>query len=49
MLQHFQGYVVETKEDVFDDATAILMDFRCDQSRGIHFIYLLPFSKKSVS
>ncbi len=20
------------------------MDFRCDQSRGIHFIYLLPFS-----
>jgi len=21
-----------------------LMDFRCDQSRGIHFIYVLPFS-----
>ena len=20
------------------------MDFRCDQSRGIHFIYLLPYS-----
>jgi len=48
MLQHFQGYVVETKEDVFDDGTAILMDFRCDQSRGIHFIYLLPFSNKKA-
>ena len=22
------------------------MDFRCDQSKGIHFIYFLPFSKK---
>ena len=33
---------------MFDDTTAILMDFRCDQSRGIHFIYLLPFSKKKA-
>lgn len=48
MLQHFQGYVVEANKDVFDDTTAILMDFRCDQSRGIHFIYLLPFSKKKA-
>ncbi len=29
----------------FDPDTAILMDFRCDQSRGIHFLYVLPFSK----
>jgi lycopene beta-cyclase len=24
------------------------MDFRCDQSKGMHFIYLLPFSKKTA-
>ena len=35
-------------EEKFDDSTAILMDFRCDQSKGIHFIYFLPFSKNLV-
>ena len=44
MLQHFCGFEVETVNPVFDDSTAILMDFRCDQSRGMHFIYCLPFS-----
>ena len=29
----------------FDPSIATLMDFRCDQSRGIHFIYVLPFSE----
>jgi len=48
LLQHFQGYVVTTEKDVFDDTTVILMDFRCDQSKGMHFIYLLPFSKKKA-
>ena len=24
------------------------MDFRCDQSKGIHFIYLLPLNKNSA-
>ena len=42
--QHFLGHYIETKEAVFDATTAILMDFRCDQSRGLHFIYLLPTS-----
>ena len=45
MLQHFHGTVVECKEEVFDKRIATLMDFRCNQSNGIHFIYLLPFSK----
>ena len=44
MLQHFCGFEVETVNPVFDDSTAILMDFRCDQSLGMHFIYCLPFS-----
>ena len=44
MLQHFLGLEVRSAHAVFDPATAILMDFRVDQSRGMHFIYLLPFS-----
>ena len=44
MLQHFLGLEVRSSHAVFDPETAILMDFRVDQSRGMHFIYLLPFS-----
>ena len=44
MLQHFKGIEIKTNHPCFDPETAILMDFRCDQSRGIHFIYLLPYS-----
>ena len=44
MLQHFRGVEIKTNRPCFDPETAILMDFRCDQSRGIHFIYLLPYS-----
>lgn len=44
MLQHFRGVEIKAKKPCFDADTAILMDFRCDQSRGIHFIYLLPYS-----
>ena len=44
MLQHFQGIEVKTKQPCFDKDMAILMDFRVDQSRGMHFIYLLPYS-----
>merc|ERR1711871_640800 len=48
LIQHFEGFVVTSKKDVFDEKIVILMDFRCDQSRGIHFIYLLPFSKRKA-
>ncbi len=44
MLQHFHGIEIESKEPVFTPEVMTLMDFRCDQSQGIHFIYLLPFS-----
>ena len=44
MLQHFLGQEVIVDKPVFDDSTAILMDFRVEQSHGMHFIYLLPFS-----
>ena len=44
MVQHFIGWEVRAEAGSFNDDTAILMDFRCDQSRGVHFIYCLPFS-----
>ena len=44
MLQHFIGFEVRAPKPVFDPETVILMDFRVDQSQGMHFIYLLPFS-----
>ena len=44
MLQHFVGWEVTAPAGSFDPTTAILMDYRCDQSHGMHFIYCLPFS-----
>ena len=44
MLQHFLGQELEVDKPVFDASTAILMDFRVDQSQGMHFIYMLPYS-----
>ena len=38
MLQHFVGWEVKAAAGSFDPKTAILMDFRCDQTRGMHFI-----------
>ncbi len=48
LLQHFEGFVVTSEKNVFDEDIVTLMDFRCDQSRGMHFIYLLPFSKRKA-
>ena len=48
MFQHFLGHEISTSYDVFNPNTAILMDFRCDQSLGMHFIYCLPFTKRSA-
>ena len=48
MLQHFSGWEVRAPAGSFDASSAILMDFRCDQSRGMHFIYCLPFSDQEA-
>ncbi len=48
MLQHFVGWEVRAAAGAFDPTTAILMDFRCDQTRGMHFIYCLPFSDQEA-
>ena len=45
-LQHFKGFLIKTETDCFDDEVLTLMDFRCDQSKGMQFVYVLPFTKK---
>ncbi len=44
LLQHFKGWIIETKEPVFDPEKPTLMDFRVGQEEGTTFVYVMPFS-----
>jgi lycopene beta-cyclase len=48
LLQHFIGWEISTKEPISEANIATLMDFRVDQSRGLHFIYVLPYSDRHL-
>lgn len=48
LKQHFLGWEIRTKSPITDPQIATLMDFRVDQSRGLHFIYALPFSDRRL-
>ena len=48
LTQPFLGWDVRTKTPIDDPDIATLMDFRVDQSRGLHFIYVLPFSDRRL-
>jgi lycopene beta-cyclase len=48
MLQHFQGYFIETEKPKFDVDNAYLMDFRNDQSKHLNFFYVLPMSEREA-
>ncbi|MFW5920797.1 MAG: lycopene cyclase family protein [Polyangiales bacterium] len=43
LWQHFVGWEIQTERPVLDPHVATLMDFDVDPSRGIHFVYALPF------
>ena len=43
--QHFCGYEIKTKENIFDENIFNLMDFDCEQRNNVHFFYTLPFEK----
>lgn len=46
-LQHFKGWTIQTKKDVFDEQVATFMDFRLPQRNAeVCFMYLLPASKR---
>jgi lycopene beta-cyclase len=48
LRQHFIGWEISTTEPITDADIATLMDFRVDQSRGLHFIYVLPYSDRHL-
>ena len=48
LRQHFLGWEIRTKSPIQNPQIATLMDFRVDQSRGLHFIYALPFCENRL-
>lgn len=44
LLQHFKGWIIETKTPVFNTEEATLMDFRVSQEEGTTFVYVMPLS-----
>lgn len=48
LQQHFVGWFVKTKENVFDDSVATFMDFTVPQNGNTRFMYVLPLDKKTA-
>ena len=44
LLQHFQGWIIETESPIFDPELAKLMDFNTSQQPGTSFVYVLPLT-----
>lgn len=44
LQQHFIGWFVKTREDIFDKDMATFMDFSISQKGNTRFMYVLPFS-----
>ncbi len=44
LLQHFKGWLIETKQPIFNHSEATFMDFRVSQDKGAAFVYVLPIS-----
>jgi len=48
VLQHFKGWVIETKEPVFDPDTFVMMDYQIKWKDSTSFTYVLPTSPNSA-
>lgn len=48
LLQHFKGWVIETDEEVFNDKSFVMMDFRITVPDTTCFTYVLPISRKKA-
>jgi lycopene beta-cyclase len=46
--QKFLGLHIKAEKEVFDHEVCTLMDFSVDQSRGLRFAYVLPFSGRKA-
>ncbi|MBT8321157.1 MAG: lycopene cyclase, partial [Eudoraea sp.] len=48
LQQHFIGWFVKTKTNIFDPGIATFMDFSIPQKGNTRFMYVLPFSEKEA-
>lgn len=48
LIQHFEGWFIKTKENIFDENEATFMDFSIEQNSNTRFMYVLPFSKNEA-
>ena len=48
LIQHFEGWFIETEEDFFNTNEATFMDFSIKQNSNTRFMYVLPFSKREA-
>jgi len=46
LKQQFKGWEIETTEQAFNPQVATFLDFRTSQEKGVHFIYMLPYSER---
>jgi len=46
--QHFVGWFVKTKQQLFDDSIATFMDFTVPQKENTRFMYVLPINKNAA-
>ncbi|MEM1124399.1 MAG: lycopene cyclase family protein, partial [Bacteroidota bacterium] len=44
VLQHFKGWVIETKKPVFDTDTFVMMDYQVKWKNSTSFTYVLPIT-----
>lgn len=48
LQQHFVGWFIKTKSEVFEDSVAKFMDFTVAQNGNTRFMYVLPMDKKTA-
>lgn len=45
LLQHFKGWLIQTRHPAFDPDAVTFMDFRIEQAGETRFVYVLPLSE----
>jgi len=48
LLQHFEGWIIETNKPVFNANEIKFMDFSIDQNSQTRFMYVLPFAENKA-
>jgi lycopene beta-cyclase len=48
LKQHFIGWFIKTKKEIFDDSEVKFMDFTIEQDGNTRFMYVLPTSKNEA-